>query len=239
MPNSVCASSVRPAPIKPIRPTTSPARTVRLTSSYSPWRVRPEVSTTTGASPTSRAVTAWSNRLARHQFRQPRLGHARGVEHADQSAVAQNGDAARHVEHFREPMAHEDHGDAGRGERAHDGEQVVRLGLRERGGGLVHEDELRVARERARDRHQLSARNRQTVQRRAEIEIDAELGERGARGLAYGAVVHEPRRAHEAVERDVLGDRHFREQRQILPNHRNALARGRAAASSAATLSPK
>ena len=63
MPKSVWASSVRPAPIKPIRPTTSPARTVRFTSEYSPWRVRPEVSTTTGAGPTSRAVTAWSNRL--------------------------------------------------------------------------------------------------------------------------------------------------------------------------------
>ncbi len=28
--------------------------------------------------------------FARHQFRQPRLGHARGVEHANQSSVAQN-----------------------------------------------------------------------------------------------------------------------------------------------------
>ena len=169
--------------------------------------------------------------LARHQFRQPRLRHARGVEHADQSSVAQNGDAARHVEHLREPMAHEDHGDAGRGERAHDGEQMVRLGLCERGGGLVHEDELCVARERARNRHQLSSRNRQAFQRRAEVELHAELGERGARGLAHGAVVHEPRRAHEAVERDVLGDRHFREKRQVLPNHRHALGGARAAES--------
>ena len=53
--------------------------------------------------------------LTRHQFRQPRLCHARGVEYADQPPVAENGDAARHVEHFREPMAHENHGDAGRG----------------------------------------------------------------------------------------------------------------------------
>ena len=164
--------------------------------------------------------------LARHQFRQPRLGHAGGVETPTRSTVAQDGDAARHVEHLCQPMAHENHGDAGGGKRAHDGEQVVRLGLCERGGGLVHEDELCVARERACDRHQLSSRNGQTLQRRAEVELHAELGERGARGLAYGAVVHEPRRAHEAVEGDVLGDRHFREERQVLPDHRHALAAG-------------
>ena len=58
------------------------------------------------------------------------------------------------------------------------------------------------------------------------VELHAELGERGARGLAYGAVVHEPRRADEAVEGDVLGDRHFREERQVLPDHRHALAAG-------------
>ena len=77
------------------------------------------------------------------------------------------------------------------------------------------------------------------VQPRAEVELHAELGERGARGLANGAIVHEPRRAHEAIERDVLGDRHFREKRQVLPNDRHALARGRVAGVGAATLSPK
>src|SRR6202020_1239061 len=73
--------------------------------------------------------------LARHQFRQPRLGHAGGVEYANQSTIAQDGDAARHVEHLCQPMAHENYGDAGGGKRAHHGEQVVRLGLCERGGG--------------------------------------------------------------------------------------------------------
>ena len=164
--------------------------------------------------------------LARHQFRQPRLGHASGVVDADQSSVAQNGDAARHVEHLREPMTDKDDGDARGGERAHDGEQVVRLGLCERGGRLVHEDEFGVARERACDRHQLSAGNWQTPERRAEVELHAELRERGACGPAYGAVVHEPRRAHKAVEGDVLGDRHFRKKRQVLPDHRHPLAAG-------------
>ena len=58
--------------------------------------------------------------LARHQFRQPRLGHARGVVHAHELSVAQNGDAARHVEHLREAMTHKNHSDARGGERAHD-----------------------------------------------------------------------------------------------------------------------
>ena len=41
MPNSVSASSVRPAPSRPVRPSVSPRRTVSETSSKSPGRVRP------------------------------------------------------------------------------------------------------------------------------------------------------------------------------------------------------
>ena len=53
----------------------------------------------------------------------------------------------------------------------------VGLGLCERRGGLVHEDDLGVARQRARDRHDLSLRDWQTPQRRVEVELHAELGQ--------------------------------------------------------------
>ena len=61
------------------------------------------------------------------------------------------------------------------------------------------------------------------LESRSEVKVHAQLAERGARGFAHGAVIHEPRRADEAVERDIFRDRHFREKRQVLPNHRDAL----------------
>jgi len=124
----------------------------------------------------------------------------------------------------------------------YDGEQVVRLGLCERRGGLVHEDELCVARERACDRHQLSSRNRQTLQRRAEwSSFHAELGDGSARGRSsrMASVIHEPLRAHEAVEGECSRrTRHFRKSARSARITATPLRRASCGVGDA-TLSPK
>ena len=85
MPNSVCASSVRPG-------ADQADQTDDLAGAHGQIDVRHTRRGASGRRFRRRSarrrrrgrLTAWSNRLARHQFRQPRLRHAGGVEHADQ-----------------------------------------------------------------------------------------------------------------------------------------------------------
>ena len=60
MPKSASASSVRPAPSSPMRPTTSPACRVKETSANSPARLACRTSSTGGRSAGGRAVTRCS-----------------------------------------------------------------------------------------------------------------------------------------------------------------------------------
>ena len=75
-------------------------------------------------------------------------GRGRG---ADQVAVAQHGDRVRELEHLAEEVGDQDDRRPARDERADGRVQLLRLAGAQRRGRLVHDDQLRVARERAQD----------------------------------------------------------------------------------------
>ena len=201
MPNRVSASSVRPAPSRPVRPRVSPRRKANETSAYSPRRVRPaHLQHDRGRRQIAPAQDGLEG-LAGHQLGQPRLGHAGGREDADEPPVAQDGDALADLEHLGQAVADQDHGDAVGGEAADDLQERVGLGLGQRRGGLVHEDEARVGGERPADRHHLPPRDRELAHRPVEIEGEAEPLDRRARHLAHPRPVHPARPPAQAAAR--------------------------------------
>ncbi len=116
-------------------------------------------------------------------------------------------------------MADEDHGDAVGGELRHDRQQAVGLGMGERGRRLVHEDEPRIADQRPADGDDLALGDRQRVERRVEIERDAEPGKHPFGLRPHLAPPDQPRAgAEDVAEGDVLGDGHLRKQREVLPD---------------------
>ena len=60
MPNTVCASSLRPEPIRPARPTISPARTVRLTPRTTGGATRSRTSSTGSPGLAANLGNRWS-----------------------------------------------------------------------------------------------------------------------------------------------------------------------------------
>ena len=126
-------------------------------------------------------------------------------------------------QHLGEAVADEDHGDAARRQRAHDGQQMICFGLGERGCRLVHEDDARLADQGAGDRHDLALRDREILQRPVDIKRHAEAGQRYLSRAADFCIVDDARSiAGQRLERDVLRDAHFREEREILPDHLDA-----------------
>ena len=128
MPNSACASSLRPEPTRPARPTISPARTSRLTSLVIGWRTRSRASSTGAPIGTDDLGKEVLDAAPDHHLDElggVRVGH---LARADIGAVAQHRDAVGDLEDLVEPMADVDDPDAARLEPAHDVEQARHVG---------------------------------------------------------------------------------------------------------------
>ncbi len=123
-----------------------------------------------------------------------------------------------------ELVAHEQHRHAFGAQIREHGDQVVDFLLRERGGGLVHDDELRLARNGPRNCYELPRGERQLLdQRRLKICIAGQTNgfERTCRRARQRAPVEgagEPAcvRGQFGRERDIFRHTHVRQQRQIL-----------------------
>ena len=224
MPNSDSASSVRPAPSRPVRPSTSPRCSVKPTSAYSPRRVRPRPRAAAAPRACRGRRCACSIVEPGHQLADaPRVDLA-DRPGADLAAVAHHRDPLGDLDHLVEPVADEDDGDAVGLQPLDDAEQPVDLGAGQRGGGLVHEQQPRVGGEAAADRDDLALGDRQGGDRR----VERRGGSRAApstspRDPPHRGPAHRPqRRAERAVDGDVLGDRQIREQRQVLEDHLDA-----------------
>ena len=158
-----------------------------------------------------------------HQLAQPGLGHARGRIDADQPAVAHHGNAAGDIQHLGQTVADKDDGHAIGRQAAHDLQQAVGFGLRQRGGRLVHEDQPRLVHQCAGDGNDLTLRDGQGFQRRIQIQHHAKPRQHGSRAGLHAAIIDAARaQADHLVKGDILGHAHIREQRQILPDHRHA-----------------
>ena len=121
MPNSASASSVRPAPSSPVRPSTSPRCRVKrdvlvLAGAGQPAHLEQRL----GAAHVARARPAARSRRRSSARRGAAASTSAAGEGADLAAVAQHGDPLGDLDHLLEPMADEDHRDALCLQPAHD-----------------------------------------------------------------------------------------------------------------------
>ena len=72
-------------------------------------------------------------------------------------------------------MRHEQDGNAGGGQASHRAQHSGSLCRRDRGGGLIEEDQRGALRKRAQDRHQLPVAYRQIGYRAVRIDAEADL----------------------------------------------------------------
>ena len=152
------------------------------------------------------------------------LGHAHAGSH--------HGDPVADLLDLVHAMGDEDHADAAPREVAHDCEQPVARGDVERGGGLVEDEDLGLAHERAHDPARLTIRQRELLDGHAEVDLAAEqLAQHlpGARDLVALRDARAPRVV--GAEPDVVEHRARLGDEDLLEGGEDAAASERRAAS--------
>ena len=133
----------------------------------------------------------------------------------DVLAVAQHGDPVRDLEHLFQPVGDEQHGHAPVAQLAGRPEELADLVLGERRGGLVHDQDLHLQRDRLRDLHRLLRGQGESSGRGTHVEPDAQ-----ARQDLLGLRVHAPPVGQQSLlavgDEDVLGHVQVREQQRLL-----------------------
>ena len=161
-PNSACATSERPAPTRPARPTTSPARTRARRRETCPGL--DSFSTRSSSSPGA-DDTCCGDVLVEaapdHQVHQRRLVERAGRLGRDVGAVAQHGHRVAEPEDLRHAVRDVDAGDAALAQAAHERVQPIGLVLRQAAGRLVEDDHARAAADGGGDLHHLLLAERQ------------------------------------------------------------------------------
>ena len=162
-PKIVSQNSERPEPISPARQTISPARTVSEAERTKRRRGdRPRASSTTSPSARaprrSRARCTSRPTISRISSSGVGLGDLAG---ADQPAVLQHGHAVAEREDLGQPVRDVDDRHPVARQRAHDVEEPLGLGQRQRRGRLVEDQQPQVLRQRLGDLDHLRLRRRQ------------------------------------------------------------------------------
>ena len=169
-------------------------------------------------------VRQWTPDHQPHRAVVRHVGHRRDL---DDAAVAQHRHAVRHAVDLLHAVAHEHHRHAAGAQLGHNLEQPVDLARGQRGGGLVHDQDTGLHRQRARHFHQLLLGAAQPAERRARCARQAH-GLEQALGLGMHAAMVE--RAERALElpphEQVLGHREIGEQPRVLVHHGDAHALG-------------
>ena len=136
-----------------------------------------------------------------------RVSLCRGRDDAGDSAVAEHGDRLRDLEHLFELVADEDRRLAVGREVADDAEQALRLLGRQHGRGLVEDQDVCAAEQRAQDLDPLQRPDGERGHARGGVDVEAVVLAEAA-DLAFGSgAIEEPRRPPWlAADRQVLGD---------------------------------
>ena len=147
----------------------------------------------------------------------------RGSPAADVAAVAQHGQLVGDREQLLQPMGDVEDAFALGLELANDREQVFRVPLAERRGGLVHDEQLRLIGERSRDLDHLAGGYRECAHLGLGIDVDPQPLEQGAGPALQLAMADESQSVDGlAPDPDVLRDAHARHQVQLLMDHGDA-----------------
>ena len=156
------------------------------------------------------------------------LGRCLGRVHGlDVATVAHDRDPVRDLLELFEAVRDVDDPVAPLTEVAGDAEQLVDLGVGERCGRLVHDQDVRVVGQRFRDLHHLLLRHRESRHARARIEPDVEILEQVRRLAVEGLLVEEHPSARLAADEHVLGHRQVAHEVQLLVDHGDPKVLGR------------
>ena len=218
-------SSLWPLPSTPAMPTISPARTANDTSR-------------TAGSPrssfTCRSRTSSSTSPASAGFLSTRSSTSRPtIILASPSSVApsrgtvsiflpapQHRDPVGDLEHLVQLVADEDDRRAALLQALDDSEQLARLLRRQHGGRLVEDQDVGAAVERLQDLDALLPADADALDLRGRVDREAVLRRDLAHALDRLAVVEQHARLGRLdLEHDVLGDRHHRDQHEVLVHH--------------------
>ncbi len=161
---------------------------------------------------------------ADHHVRQLLAGRLGWRRRADHPAAAEDGDAVRDFEDLVQLVRDEDDRRAALDQGAHDRHELLGLLWREDCRGLVEDEDVGLAIERLEDLDALADADRQILDHRVRIHLEAvplrDLDDPGLRLLAVehadGAL-----RVFDA-EHDVLGDREDRHEHEVLMDHADA-----------------
>ena len=141
-----------------------------------------------------------------------------------QTAIAQDRDAVGNPVDLLHPVADEHHRHLPRLEVCHHGEQALDLALRQGGRRLVHDQDLRIGRQRAGDLDELLLGGAKLLQQIVGAARQADgIQERLCR-RAHPVPVDAERAARHVADEDVLEDREIAEQAWMLVHHRDATA---------------
>ena len=155
-----------------------------------------------------------------HQLGQLLLGRAFTRKRLDHLAAAENRHPVGDVEHLVQLVADEDDGHALLGEGAQDPEQLERLLGREHGGRLVEDQDLGSPVEGLQDLDALLLADADVLD--ARVRVDRELERlRDLLDPFLGCVLVEQHLLARGLDsqHDVLGDRHHRDQHEVLVDH--------------------
>ncbi len=160
---------------------------------------------------------------ADHQARQTLFGRPRCRQRLDLLAAAQHRDPVGDLGHLVQLVADEDDRLPLLGQAPHDREELLCLLRGQHRRRLVEHEDVRAAVERLQDLDALLLADGDVLDDRARVDCEPEPGRdvlnalRGHVVVEQDAVVHRLRREH-----DVLGDRHHRDEHEVLVHHADA-----------------
>ena len=165
-------------------------------------------------------------RAADHHVDELRLGAVLRVDRADAFAVAQDRDAVTDLKQLAQTVGNEDDRHALIAQIPDDVHEDLGLAVRQRGGRLVHDDQLRVGGQGLRHLHHLPLRDGQILDQRIDIGRQADhigIGLRQLRRLLE--VDEEAGLAVFPAQEDVLTDAHVGHEVQLLIDDADAHGR--------------
>ena len=159
---------------------------------------------------------------AGHQLIVGQLAHV--VEGAHVAAVLEHRHGVADAEHFFHAMRDVEHDFAFVTQAPDDRHQAVDLARRKAAGRLVESDDMGATRQRFGDFHQLPLAEGQAPDFGLRVDFIGQAFQAIQRLLTQRAAIDQAETGRQMAEKQVFGDGHFRDQMQLLMDHRDAAA---------------
>ena len=194
IPNSASATSVRPEPIRPAKPRTSPRLRSKRHVFEDACRCRDPCTDRIDVALFGRRALLEEHLAAHHVRDRPLRRHVGARPGRNQPAVAEHRDPVGDLEHLLHPVADEDDRDTAVTQVPDDLEELRNLVRRKRRGRLVHDQDADIERDRLGDLHGLLRGQRQATGRTSHVERHAERGKQALCLARHRAANWSPRR---------------------------------------------